>query len=171
MTFHPDVQHDEEIKVFVPDFVRVGSFVYDGSDLSSYDGLEMTMWKIDPKLMLNKTANPDNIIYDTQISGTANLRQMLQAPTLASKGHFYQISDAVQDQLAIQKKKNGTIITPNPEVDETTMGVEQITGVSLVAKQRLQMNFQIVKDSLFNFLKTESVIIPLTFVQRESVMT
>ena len=67
--------------------------------------------------------------------------------------------------------KNGTVILPTPEVDETTMGIEQITGVSLLAKQRLQMNFQIMKDSLFNFLSSESFIVPLTFVQRESVMT
>jgi len=60
--------------VFVPDFVRVGSFIYNGSDITTYDGLEMTMWLLNPKLMLNQSANPDNIIYDTQISGTANLR-------------------------------------------------------------------------------------------------
>jgi len=63
--------------VFVPDFVRVGSFIYKGSDITTYDGLEMTLWQLNPKLMLNESANPDNIIYDTQISGTANLRKML----------------------------------------------------------------------------------------------
>ena len=95
MTFHPDIQKKEMILVMVPDFVRVASFVYNSSDFESYKGLEMTKWEIDPKLMLNQTANPENIVYDTEISGTANLRKMLQAPTLASKGHFYQIADAV----------------------------------------------------------------------------
>lgn len=55
----------------------------------------MTRWELDRKLMLNKTANPDNARYDTRISGTANLRVPLQAPAIASKGHFYQISPAV----------------------------------------------------------------------------
>lgn len=63
------------------------------------------------------------------------------------------------------------MITPKIEVDETTMGIEQITGVNMVAKQRLQMSFQVKKDSLFNFLQTDYFITPLTFVQRDSVMT
>jgi hypothetical protein len=41
----------------------------------------------------------------------------------------------------------------------------------MVAKQRLQMNFQVKKDALFNTWATDSIITPLTFVKRESVMT
>jgi hypothetical protein len=51
--------------------------------------LELTQWQIDPKLMLNETANPENAKYNTKISGSANLRVALQAPAIATKGHFY----------------------------------------------------------------------------------
>lgn len=34
-------------------------------------------FEIDPNLMLNETANPDNKRYYTKISGTANLRVAL----------------------------------------------------------------------------------------------
>jgi CD36 family len=105
MTFHPDIQHDEKILAMVPDFVRVASFLYLDSDWDKYNGLEMTKWQLDPALMLNKTENKDNEKYDTEISGTANLRKMLQAPTIASKGHFYQIAPAVHDQLTIMKNR------------------------------------------------------------------
>lgn len=41
----------------------------------------------------------------------------------------------------------------------------------MVAKQRLQMNFQVMRDELFSHLQHEFVLTPLTYVKRESVMT
>lgn len=171
MVFHPNVQTDTKLTAMVPDFVRIARFVYTGSDYDRYNGLQLTKWQIDPVLMLNETANPENAKYNAKISGCANLRVALQAPALATKGHFYQIADVVHDQLAIIRDKKGTELKPDPIVDETEIGVEQITGVTLVAKQRLQMNFQIDRDELFGHLQQPSIITPLTFVQRECEMT
>ena len=50
--------------------------------------------------MLNQTANHDNERYHTEISGTGNLSVALQAPVLATKGHYYQIDDTVKDKVA-----------------------------------------------------------------------
>ena len=84
--------------------------------------------------MLNQTANPDNKKYHTEISGTANLRKALQAPILATKGHFYQIGEPAQDKVAIINDREGKWMKPNPEIDETTLGVEQLSGVAMLAK-------------------------------------
>jgi hypothetical protein len=89
MVFHPNVQPGERISALVPDFVRVAYFVYDSSDFDTYNGLELMNWQIDPLLMLNQTVNQENKRYHTEISGTANLRVALQAPILATKGHYF----------------------------------------------------------------------------------
>ena len=44
------------------------------------------------------------------------------------------MAEAVRGQLAIIRDRKGEVIRPKPEVDETVMGIEQITGVSMVAK-------------------------------------
>jgi hypothetical protein len=75
--------------VFIPDFVRVGSFVYEGIGLTTYDSLLMTLRQLNPNLMLNQIGNPDSIIYDTQISGAGFLRHMVKIADIAPKGHFY----------------------------------------------------------------------------------
>jgi CD36 family len=99
------------------------------------------------------------------------LRTVLQAPVLATKGHYYQIADEAKDKIATIIDLKGDKMTPEISRDETTMGIEQITGVNMLAEQRLQMNFQVKRDSLFNFLQKDYFITPLTFVQRDSVMT
>ena len=37
----------------VPDFARMAQFSYINSDWDKYNGLELTRWEIDPKVMLN----------------------------------------------------------------------------------------------------------------------
>ena len=155
----------------MPDFARVAYFTYKGSDSNTYKGLEINKYELDKKLMLNQTANPDNKKYSTEITGTANLRVALGAPVIATKGHFYQIADEAKDKVAKIFNKKGEQLLPDPAIDETEMGVEKTTGVSMIAKQRLQMNFQIEKDPLFSFLQSDYIITPLTFVRRESVFT
>jgi|LauGreDrversion4_2_1035121.scaffolds.fasta_scaffold49056_1 hypothetical protein len=61
----------------VPDFARMGQLSYIESDWNKYKGLELTKWEIDPKLMMNQTANPDNKKYNNMITGAVNLRTPL----------------------------------------------------------------------------------------------
>ena len=67
--------------------------------------------------------------------------------------------------------KQGNPILPDPETDDTMVGVEQITGLNLQALQRIQMNFQVMRDTLFSHLQHEFIITPLTFVRRESILS
>ena len=101
---------------------------------------------------------------------------ILQAPVIASKGHFYQIDeDAMTKHAVIYKKNTTTVIDPIPEEDDTFLGMEQHSGVNIQARQRLQLNFYIERETekagLFNFLQNNYTIVPLTFVKRESIMT
>ena len=49
--------------------------------------------------------------------------------------------------------------------------MEQHSGVNVQARQRLQLNFMINKDVLFDYIQSDFMITPLTFVKRESIMT
>lgn len=61
-------------------------------------------------------------------------------------------------------------IKPNGDRDDIFLGVEQMSGVCAVAQQRLQMNFYIAKDTLFDFFPNDYMV-PLAFVQREATIT
>lgn len=37
--------------------------------------------------------------------------------------------------------KDGNLIEPNKEDDDTWLGVERLSGVNLVARERIQLNF------------------------------
>jgi hypothetical protein len=67
--------------------------------------------------------------------------------------------------------QNGHPILPNPEKDDTYLGIEKISGLTLEALQRLQMNFYIKKDDLYNWIQNDLLIVPLTFVRREAVLS
>jgi CD36 family len=51
MTFHCDIQSDDHISAFVPDFARVAYFTFDKSDKDKYPGLELMKFQLDKKLM------------------------------------------------------------------------------------------------------------------------
>lgn len=49
--------------------------------------------------------------------------------------------------------------------------MEEHSGVNVQARQRLQLNFIVKKDTLFNYLPGDYFITPLTFIKRESIMS
>ncbi|CDW87257.1 cd36 family protein [Stylonychia lemnae] len=169
--FHPDLQSDDRLWVWVNDLGRNGYFDYYSDDTDAYDGLKMMTYQISPDLM--KKANKDNKKFGTFLDGTSPMFTILQAPVLASKGHFYQIDTIAADSVAqIVTKGDRKPILPIQSEDDTFLGMEQHSGVNVQARQRLQLNFYIAKDNLFNYIKPDSFIItPLTYVKRESIMT
>ena len=99
--------------------------------------------------MANATYNPDNAKYYVKLNGTANLATSLGAPVIASKGHFYQIADDLGDTVPPIYDHQGNLILPDPENDDTFLGIEQFSGMTLVARQRLQMNFYVARGKIF----------------------
>lgn len=121
--------------------------------------------------MYNLTANPANALYEIYVDGTTNMTTTLKAPAFASKGHYYQISEEIKD-VSVPKivYKDGRTIEPNADDDDTWLGVERLSGVNLVARERIQLNFQVPNDELFDFTNTNQygLFVPLTYVKRES---
>jgi hypothetical protein len=66
--------------------------------------------------------------------------------------------------------QSGNIITASANNDETYLGVEEQSGVTLITQQRLQTNFGIFNDELvvFNSGKLFGQYIPLVLIDRES---
>jgi hypothetical protein len=52
------------------------------------------------------------------------LRTPLQASAVATKGHFYQVSPVVKDQLAIIHNRKGEHIKPDQANDDLIIGIE-----------------------------------------------
>ncbi len=65
---------------------------------------------------------------------------------------------------------NNNLILPDEKNDDIFLGIEQTSGVNAQAKQRVQFNFIVYKDNLFNYTQND-YIVPLAFVQREAIIT
>ena len=127
--------------------------------------------------MLNKTANPNNEIYDVRITGTSNMTRTLGAWSFVAKGHYYELSAEAKESKPILREEQGNVLQADPQNDDTFLGVEQMTGVCLVAKERIFYNFAVYKDDLFKDWDAipsntnHGLFMPLLFVKRESVWT
>lgn len=122
---------------FVWDLSRNGDMVVDSVDTKTYHPLKINMNKLNDKMMLNRTANVDNMKYDTYVSGSTNMTSTLKIPAFISKGHFFQVTEVVDDSIPTIRNSNGDLIVPSSDVDETHIGVEQTTGVTTVAYESL----------------------------------
>ena len=169
MQFSPDLSEDTTIAAFVNDLSRVCTFTYLDED-SSYKGLDTMMFQLSSDLMLNMTANPSNAVFDVYVDGTTNLTSTLKAPAFASKGHFYQISGDVASSVPSIVNLQNEPIVASADNDQTVVGVEELSGVTLKTAQRIQVNFQIVNDELQQITGNTAwgVYIPLSYVDRNS---
>lgn len=125
--------------------------------------------------MYNKTRNPDNDNFDVFVDGTTNVTSTLKAQAFASKGHFLDISEeaAALGSVPVIKNANGEVIKANKDDDDTFLGMEKWTGVNVLARQRIQFNFAVFNDELFEFENNNEygIFMPLSFVSRQSDMT
>lgn len=112
-------------------------------------------------------------MYYGFIDGTSNLTTTTKAPMFVSKGHFYQIAEAAADSVPKIVDKSGQVIIPNETDDDTYLGIEQITGVNVQAMERIQNNFQVFNDTLFEIQNNNEfgIFVPLVLVKRESAFT
>jgi hypothetical protein len=84
--------------------------------------------------MLNATANPVNAKFNTFMNGTTNMYSSMQAPVLASKGHFYQLADGMENVTATILDHNNNVILPDPDRDDIYLGIESLSGVCVQAR-------------------------------------
>lgn len=99
--------------------------------------------------MLNETANPANKNYQVLVDGTTNMTTTLGAYGFAAKGHYFQLSNEAADSKPILLDKQNQPIIPDEDDDDTYLGVERLSGVCLIAKERIFFNMAIYADDLF----------------------
>ena len=173
MQFQTSLTKEDTIAAFVNDLSRSCEFSYTDTN-KDYKGLDTYMFTIEESLMLNKTANPLNEIYDVRITGTSNMTTTLNAWSFVAKGHYYQLSEEASESKPIIRDQQGQEIVADPQSDETFLGVEQLSGVCLIAKERIFYNFAVYKDELFKDWSAipsnsdHGLFMPLLYVKRES---
>ena len=159
------------MSAFVADLARTLNFEYKDSDKNTYNGLEMMNFYWPEWDMQSYKENPANEKYFTKHDGTINMTSVCGAYAIATKGHFYQVSEDLKNDLSIIKGHDGKIIESNPDEDDTKLGIEKNSGVTVQARQRIQINFLMNKNqSLFSHLK-ENYVMPFVFVKRDSIMS
>ena len=100
----------------------------------------------DSNLQENIEANSN---FNIKINGTSDLTPVLRAPAIATKGHYYGLQDSATSSIPEIVDSSGALITANQTNDDTYLGVEQLTGVSLINKERLFFNLVLYSDDLF----------------------
>lgn len=65
----------------------------------------------------------------------------LNAWGFAAKGHYYQLSEEASDSKPIIRDASGKEIETDPDVDDTYLGIEPMSGVCLQAMERIFFNF------------------------------
>ena len=101
----------------------------------------MMNFYLHPQEMLNQEKNPANAKFNTIYDGTVNMETVLRAAAVGTKGHYYQLDPKLSHRLSEIRDHNDTVIKPDPLHDETWLGVEKTTGVTLQARQRFQISF------------------------------
>ena len=82
-------------------------FTAEGVKEIDYKDLDTFMFKIEESLMLNKTANPLNEVFDVRITGTSNMTTTLNAYSFVAKGHYYQLSPEASESRPVLRDQQG----------------------------------------------------------------
>lgn len=100
----------------------------------------------------------------------------LNAYGFVAKGHYYQLSEMASASKPKIVDSDGNEFVTNSDDDDTYLGVEQLSGVCFIAKERIFFNMAIYGDDLFQNFTPEipedyGYFFPLAFVKRESEWT
>ena len=116
----------------------------------------------------NSTMNTANKVFNTEIAGTSNMTSILGAHALMAKGHYFGLS--VNDSLPNIVGSDGKAIEGKFEDDESYIGVESMTGTTVITKQRYFLNLVVQQDELFDLEEEpeHGNFMPLVFTKREN---
>lgn len=124
------------LTAFVPDFARACHFTFLEKTLNAYPhvstkDVEMMKFRLAPRDMFSQKYNPDNEKYYTMYNGTVNMTSVLKMESFGSKGHFFQVDESLMSKTSVIVDHGGKTILPSEENDETILGIDQKTGVTL----------------------------------------
>ena len=111
-----------------------------------------------------------NDSYNINIDGTTNMTTIFNANSFAAKGRYFEMSTEAESSQPRIRGADGAIIQANEDSDNSYVGVEKYTGVTLMMMERFFYNMVIYQDELFpEFNPTipeNGFFFPLVFVDR-----
>jgi hypothetical protein len=143
-------------KIFNPDLMRVIDMVYIGK--TSVFGVELNRYTFAPK-----TFSPNENYY-MKTQGLINAQPVEKykgVPVLVSKPHFLDSDPSVISAI------EG--IEPNRIDHETYIDVEPISGVTMHARERVQVNFNVSSDEYFTS-DINTTVMPIAWYERSGIV-
>ena len=173
LQFSLKLSSDDSLFTFAPDLNRNLEFTYKSTN-TSYDSVETYMYYLDAACLESSEATAN---FDIVIDGISNLTTTLRASAIAAKGHYYGLSADASYAVPKIVDSTGSVIEASAEYDDTYLGVESYTGVTLISKERLFFNMVLQNDDLFqDFGPSKSTskseygyFFPLAYRSREMV--
>ena len=170
LQFSTELSTDDTLFAFSPDLNRNLEFQYHSTN-DSYANLDTYMYYLNDACLSKSEATAN---FDILIDGTSNLTTTLRAPAIAAKGHYYGLSALASSSKPDIVDSVGSAIQASSMNDNTYIGVEQLTGVSLISMERIFFNMVLKSDKLFTGFNPEiptdfGYFFPLAFRSREMV--
>ncbi|TXT67618.1 MAG: hypothetical protein BAJALOKI1v1_40021 [Promethearchaeota archaeon] len=143
-------------KIFNPDLMRVIDMVYVGK--TSIYGVELNRFTFAPS-----TFAPNEKYYmNTQgLINAQPIERFKGAPVLVSKPHFLDADPSVITSV------EG--VNPDRMMHETFIDVEPISGATMNARQRIQVNFNLTSDEFFTS-DINSTVMPSVWYERSGIV-
>ncbi|RDD38938.1 Lysosome membrane protein 2 [Trichoplax sp. H2] len=160
--FHPHLTRKEMLYLFNNDVCRSLYSIYH-SDVK-LKGINLYRYTIPGKVFLNSSANPDNAGFcePCLASGLLSLSSCKQgAPVAISSPHFL-YGDP-------QLVHNVTGLHPNLEEHATWIDIDPITGFTMHARKRLQINAVVSPDNSLKGMKNvKYVVMPIVYLNESA---
>jgi len=147
----PGTNKENPPTIFNPDLMRVIDMEYVGT--SSIHGVRLKRFTFAPETF---TSN-ENYYMDTDgLINCKSIERFRGMPVLISKPHFLDTESSVQNSVVG--------LNPERESHETYIDVEPVSGVTMNAHQRVQVNFNLSSDTYFT--ESDTTIMPIMWYER-----
>jgi hypothetical protein len=152
--FAPGVSKDESLDVFIPELVRPVEFKY--SKLTNMYDIELFRYEFSEDLF---EPAPE---YFMDTEGLANMYPEYGIPVYLSKPHFLGTEESVCDAVIG--------MDPKSSKHDTYIDVEPITGITMKAKARIQVNFKVSPTDEW-YSDIQEAYMPILWVEKEAEIT
>lgn len=135
--FKQHVKENQTLTAWVDDVMRGVPLVnVDAEHVNDLHGIDLLRFRMDPKLLLNATQVPVNSdYYAFGHNGLLNVSRSKQnLPIYMSKPHFLDADQELVDDIVG--------MAPDRDTHDTALDVEPLTGATMRANKRLQVNIR-----------------------------
>eukprot|EP00002_Diphylleia_rotans_P036437 TRINITY_DN801_c0_g1_i1.p1 TRINITY_DN801_c0_g1~~TRINITY_DN801_c0_g1_i1.p1 ORF type:complete len:497 (-),score=128.50 TRINITY_DN801_c0_g1_i1:589-2079(-) len=139
--FNYNVKKSDKLVTWLSDALRTVSLKHYGDKNQKVEGIELYRFRVDKEAFLNTTYSKRNEKYfQTGPNGVVNVAiASFNLPVYLSQPHFYAC-----DPLLVDEVKG---LNPNQPDHDSFLDIEPITGYTMNAAKRLQVNFHMQKDA------------------------